>query len=71
MLAAFAIGDMLQRVEEQGAEPIIWASFDDSTTRNDKDPQHLEALDWVFVSRDYPGTGGQGRSVRQWEGKGL
>jgi len=47
-LGPFAIADMLRRAEEEGAEPIIWASLDDSTTRKDKDTHALEAVDWIF-----------------------
>lgn len=47
-LGPFAIADMLQRAEEEGAEPIIWASIDDSATRKDKDTHALEAVDWIF-----------------------
>ena len=39
---------MLQRAEEEGAKPIIWASIDDSATRKDKDTHALEAVDWIF-----------------------
>lgn len=47
-LGPFAIADMLRRAEEEGAEPIIWASIDDSATRKDKDTHALEAVDWIF-----------------------
>jgi hypothetical protein len=47
-LAAFAVVDMLQRAEAEGAEPILYASFDDSATRKDKDTHQLEAVDWIF-----------------------
>jgi len=47
-LGPFVIADMLRRAEEEGAEPIIWASIDDSTTRKDKDTCALEAVDWIF-----------------------
>jgi hypothetical protein len=47
-LGPFALADMLQRAEKEDAEPIIWVSIDDSTTRKDKDTHALEAVDWVF-----------------------
>ncbi len=47
-LQAFVIADMLRRAAEEGAEPIIWASIDDSATRKDKDTHALEAVDWIF-----------------------
>lgn len=47
-LGSFSIADMLERAEEEGTEPIIWASIDDSTTRKDKDTHALEAVDWIF-----------------------
>jgi len=47
-LGPFALADMLRRAEEEGAEPIIWASIDDSATRKDKDTHALEAVDWIF-----------------------
>lgn len=47
-LGPFAIADMLRRAEEEGAEPIVWASIDDSATRKDKDTHALEAVDWIF-----------------------
>ena len=47
-LESFVIADMLQRAEEEGVEPIIWASIDDSATRKDKDTHALEAVDWIF-----------------------
>jgi hypothetical protein len=47
-LGAFAIADMLQRAEEEGAKPIIWASIGDSATRKDKDTHALEVVDWIF-----------------------
>ena len=47
-LGPFALADMLERSEKEDAEPIIWVSIDDSTTRKDKDTHALEAVDWVF-----------------------
>jgi len=47
-LGSFSTADMLERAEEEGTEPIIWASIDDSTTRKDKDTHALEAVDWIF-----------------------
>jgi hypothetical protein len=47
-LGPFAIADMLRRAEEEGVDPIIWASIDDSATRKDKDTRALEAVDWIF-----------------------
>jgi hypothetical protein len=47
-LGSFVIADMLRRAEEEGAEPIIWASIDDSATRKDKETHALEAVDWIF-----------------------
>jgi len=47
-LGPFAIADTLRRAEEEGVEPIIWASIDDSATRKDKDTHALEAVDWIF-----------------------
>jgi hypothetical protein len=47
-LGAFVIADMLRRAEEEGVEPIIWASIDDSATRKDKDNHAQEAVDWIF-----------------------
>jgi hypothetical protein len=47
-LGPFVIADMLQRAAEEGADPIIWASIDDSATRKDKDTHALEAVDWIF-----------------------
>lgn len=47
-LKSFTIADMLQRAKEEGAEPIIFVSIDDSTTRKDKDTHALEAVDWIF-----------------------
>ena len=48
VLGPFAVADMLQRAEEEGTEPIVWASIDDSATRKDKDTHALEAVDWIF-----------------------
>jgi len=47
-LESFAIADMLRRAKGEGADPIIWASIDDSATRKDKDTHALEAVDWIF-----------------------
>jgi len=47
-LGPFVIADMLRRAAEEGVEPIIWASIDDSATRKDKDTHALEAVDWIF-----------------------
>ena len=47
-LRPFVIADMLRRAEEEGYEPIIWVSLDDSATRKDKDTHALEAVDWIF-----------------------
>jgi hypothetical protein len=47
-LQPFVIADMLRRAKEEGADPIIWASIDDSATRKDKDTRALEAVDWIF-----------------------
>jgi hypothetical protein len=47
-LKPFVIADMLRRAREEGAEPVIWASIDDSATRKDKDTHALEAVDWIF-----------------------
>lgn len=46
-LQTFVITDMLQRAREEGIEPIIWVTIDDSTTRKDKDTHALEAVDWT------------------------
>jgi len=47
-LGPFVIADMLQRAAEEGVEPIIWASIDDSAARKDKDTHAQEAVDWIF-----------------------
>lgn len=47
-LGPFVIADILRRAEEEGAEPIIWVSIDDSTTRKDKNTHALEAVDRIF-----------------------
>ncbi len=47
-LGAFVLADMVQRAEAEGAEPIIWVSIDDTTTRKDKETRALEAVDWTF-----------------------
>jgi len=47
-LGPFVIADMLRRAEEEGCEPIIWVSLDDSATRKDKETHALEGVDWIF-----------------------
>lgn len=41
------IEEVLKKAKEEGGEPILFASIDDSTTRKDKDTWKLEAVDWV------------------------
>ncbi len=45
---SFVIADMLRRAREEGAEPIIWVSLDDSATRKGKETHALEAVDWIY-----------------------
>ena len=56
-LEAFVIEDLLARAEEEGVEPILWVSLDDSTHHKDQGTTALEAVDWVYDPKARGKTG--------------
>lgn len=51
-LSQFGIKDLIERALNEGIEPIIYVSIDDSLTRKDKDTKALEVVDWFHNHND-------------------
>ena len=46
MVGEISLSDMIERVKQDGIPPLVYVSFDDSTTVKDKDTHALEGVDW-------------------------
>ena len=65
MVAEMSLSDMIERVKQDGITPLVYVSFDDSTTVKDKDTHALEGVDW---QHDHNASGLGQRQVQQRHG---